>query len=603
VSDPPSLQHPLGIEAVHWSSGPGADLLVRVAGRWRRRRPATTVAPVLVIDTEHQRHRFPALAEPPSVRGAQAGLWVVCFVVPAALAPYLGGRLALMLGSVSISLPPAVVDPAEPMGAAATIPDDPGPIVITDQRDRRCEPADAEAANREARALLDCLELELTQARRETARLRAELDLAEGKRRQAEQLAHSEAAMRLDHGRDHDARIHRHREDARSVLELLQAVQIHARELASDVETLRRASDEAAAPPVAARPVALKQARHGGPGVRPRVLAAELALAHSTLVALRSPNVAPVARGEPGAHPGAPEHPRDSDLAGVVAPQRLEAALARLREERPEPEVDPGEQRHGEATTSGDAPSALPAAPAPPPPPPWLRNALRNLLREDAAIVGRLVIGLLPAQGLVASGTIRYDIAFSPGDCRAVTVSQGEVHLVAHREPRRLDEVDFRIEGDLAGLGRLLLYGSLRRRFSRRVARVLGERRALAALDGLVRVQVPLSALHAAGVRLAPELAFQLAAGMIDPAWTAGERFTIGHQSAGARGRVYLLVRDGERVRVSREPPLGPVASTIRSTDEELVAFLAGGPEIEVRGATQPVALLCAWIARAQRES
>jgi hypothetical protein len=600
VSDPPSLQHPLGIEAVHWSSGPGADLLVRVAGRWRRRRPATTVAPVLVIDTEHQRHRFPALAEPPSVRGAQAGLWVVCFVVPAALAPYLGGRLALMLGSVSISLPPAVVDPAEPMSAAGAIPDDPGPIVITDQRDRRREPGDAEVADREARALLDCLELELTQARRETARLRAELDVAEHKRRQAEQLAHSEAAMRLDHGRDHDARIRRHREDARSVLELLQAVQIHARELAHDVETLRRASDEAAAPPLAVRPVTLERARHGGPGVRRRVLAAELALAHSTLVALRSPNVAPVARGEPVAPGGAPEHPRHPDLAGVVAPRRLEAALARLREERPEPEVDPGEEPGGRATAAPAVP-----APAPPaaPPPAWLRNALRNLLREDAAIVGRLVISLLPAQGLVASGTIRYDIAFSPGDCRAVTVSRGEVHLTARREPRGLDEVDFRIEGDLAGLGRLLLYGSLRRRFSRRVARVRGERRALAALDGLVRVQVPLSALHAGGVRLAPELAFQLAAGMIDPAWTAGERFTIGHQSAGAQGRVFLLVRDGERVRVSREPPLGPVGSTIRATGEELVAFLAGGPEIEVRGATQPVALLRAWIARAQRES
>jgi hypothetical protein len=230
---------------------------------------------------------------------------------------------------------------------------------------------------------------------------------------------------------------------------------------------------------------------------------------------------------------------------------------------------------------------------------------LKRLLREDPALVGELILRLLPAQALVVSGTLRYDIALGGGDCRAVTVSDGTVHLTAGRAPRSLTGLDFRIEGDLAGLGRLLLYGALRRRLSRRVARVRGDRRALAALDRLVREPVALSELYRAGVRLEPALALALVAGMIEPTWTVGERFAVGHESPEGRGGVYLLVRDGERARVSRRPPLGPVATTIRCTDAALLSLLAGesAGEVAVRGANRPAALVCGWIARAQRDS
>jgi hypothetical protein len=111
--------------------------------------------------------------------------------------------------------------------------------------------------------------------------------------------------------------------------------------------------------------------------------------------------------------------------------------------------------------------------------------------------------------------------------------------------------------------------------------------------------------MHAAGVRLDPELALLLVAHMIDRSWTAGKRFTVGHESPGGGDRVYLLVRDGAPPRVSREPPLGPVATTIRCSDERLMTLLSGGsaPGAVVRGAAAPVILLREWIARAQRES
>jgi hypothetical protein len=225
------------------------------------------------------------------------------------------------------------------------------------------------------------------------------------------------------------------------------------------------------------------------------------------------------------------------------------------------------------------------------------------LLRADPEAVGAVITALLPAQDLAVAGPVSYDIALSAVDCRAVTLGDDEIHLDRLATPRPLEEVDFRIEGDLAALGRLLVYGSLRRRLSRRVARVRGDRNALSALDWLVREPIGLEELYRAGVRLDPELALVLVAYVVDPSWTAGERFTVGHESPS--GRVYLLVRNGARPRVSRRPPLGPVATTIRCSDEQLLAFLAGvaGAEVVVRGASTPVASLREWIARAQRDS
>ncbi|MDQ6805960.1 MAG: hypothetical protein M3065_13555, partial [Actinomycetota bacterium] len=359
MSEPAGLQHPLGIEAVHWSGATGSDLVVRVAGRWRRRRTATTGSPVLAIETEHQRYRFAALPEPPSVRSSQPGLWQVSFRIPASLAPYLAGRLTLMLGSVSISLPPAVADPGEPIAPAGeekalrAVPD---PVVLADRRDRQGELAEhealrragnAEAANAEARALLDWLELELTQARQESERLQVELALAERKRRQAEQLAHSEKAMRLDLGRDHAARIRRHQADARAVLELLDAAQTHAHDVGREIETLRQAAETAGS--------------RGGLDRRTRALAAELSLARST-------PPAPVAEVVPVSGPPsglaleiamqaihASRNPRgvSRESATVGIETRLEGALLRLAAERADGEEllggGPGRERSHEA--------------------------------------------------------------------------------------------------------------------------------------------------------------------------------------------------------------------------------------------------------------
>jgi hypothetical protein len=361
-------------------------------------------------------------------------------------------------------------------------------------------------------------------------------------------------------------------------------------------------------------------------------------------VAARAAPAASPPVGEQAAPPAGGRNGEDPDPRlqenGAVAPDRLAAALHRLREESPRPE-EPARDRGGAgepervagpvklAHEAGravgparDATGATGGSGARLPDPairrspgsqldpaqpraaaaPWLRPTLKRLLREDPAIAGRLVTHLLPAQRLVA-GPIRYDLVLGDAGCLAVTVRDDEVRVDLRHEPRPVSECPFRIEGDLAGLGRLLVYGPLRRRLWRGVAAVRGGRGALGALEALVAEPLSLRELDAAGVRLDPGLTLQLVAGMIDPSWTEGERFTLGHESRGSAGRAYLLVRDGARVCVSRSAPLGPVASTVLCPDGQLLTLLAGGSpsEATVLGAAGPVARLRDWIARAER--
>jgi len=617
--------------------------------------------------------------------------------------------------------------PAAPPGHSAALAAAPDQALLAERRVRHAElmerralrrADDAEAATREATARMQRLEQELADARRDGERLRAGLEQAERKRQQSDQLAHSEAAIRLELEREHAARLRRHQAEAATVLELLQAVQARARGLAREVEALGRAADailDQAPPAVAVAAAASEPVRAAAAAyqdvdratrVRARVLCAELTIARSTQTA-RAPTVAAdlawgvrrlrdeleqersaragveaqwaqdrlratliaeaiegvgrqldrvravglpapagteAAAARPTPQTSAPTGERPDPPAqpdAAVTPDRLAAALHRLREELPAP-ASTAESPVSDATTPRDHAAArhqaallelvegrLSEAPADPaasqrppadpaagghheaPPDPdvsasrivcWLAPTMKRLLRQDPALAGSLVIQLLSAQRLVARSA-DYDLALADAGCMAVTVQDGEVRVERRQEPRQLGESGSTIEGDLAGLGRLLVYGPLRRRLSRRVASVRGDRGALRDLQALVKAPLSLGELVGAGVRLDPELTLQLVACMIDPSWTRGERFTLGHESRGAAGRAYLLVRDGASLLTSEHPPLGPVATTILCPGEQLLTLLADGSAAEatVLGAAGPVALLRGWIARAQR--
>ncbi|HYV16233.1 MAG TPA: hypothetical protein VE972_09435 [Conexibacter sp.] len=265
---------------------------------------------------------------------------------------------------------------------------------------------------------------------------------------------------------------------------------------------------------------------------------------------------------------------------------RLNAARERLQATVP---VD--------ASESDDAPS-----PPTGPPSAWLPNALRALTREDPETVGRILAGMLPAQGLVTQRTLCYDLVLS-GRCTAVDVGAEGTRIVARERPRGRGNVDFRVKTDAAGLARLL-YG--RRRLRRR-ARVRGSRRRLEELRRLATEPLTLRDLASVGATLDPALVFTLAALAIDPVDTYGHRFTVAHAAlAGGPPDAWLRIQNGVAPAVLRARPGEQPIATIRCTRGALLPVLAGiaPPPGEsaaaVDGDPEALDLIRTWIARVE---
>jgi hypothetical protein len=266
--------------------------------------------------------------------------------------------------------------------------------------------------------------------------------------------------------------------------------------------------------------------------------------------------------------------------------ERLNAARERLQATAP---VD--------ASESDDAPSAPTG-----PPSAWLPNALRALTREDPETAGRILAGMLPAQGLVTQRTLCYDLVLS-GRCTAVDVGAEGTRIVARERPRGRGNVDFRVNTDAAGLARLL-YG--RRRLRRR-ARVRGSRRRLEELRRLATEPLTLRDLASVGATLDPALVFTLAALAIDPVDTYGHRFTVAHAAlAGGPPDAWLRIQNGVPPAVLRARPGEQPIATIRCTRGALLPVLAGiaPPPGEsaaaIDGDAEALDLIRGWIARVE---
>ncbi len=265
------------------------------------------------------------------------------------------------------------------------------------------------------------------------------------------------------------------------------------------------------------------------------------------------------------------------------------------------------------------APTALaptapePTAPEPPVPTdrparPWLAKAFRTLSARDASSAGRLLLALLPAQRAADPRPVAYDLVLGDLATARVTVSSASTQIDLGDTPRPMAEVDFRLTGDLAGTARLLIAGGLERLIARclrlgRLARIDGDRGRLAALENLIAAPLSLRQLVAAGVRLDPVLSLTVAALMIEPEWTAGERFTIAHREPRApTPGAYLHILGGRPPLAAAEPPHGPVATVIVCAADELPAVLAAEPSasFSIEGEQRPLALVRRWLDRAQ---
>lgn len=666
MAEPPGSQLGLGIEAVEWLPAGETSATVVVTGRWRRR-PSWQGRPVLVIEAEGRRHRFPAIPDPPSVAGAAPGTWRISFSIPAWLAPGLGGRAWLQLGVVLVPLPavaerqdPGMVpgDVAEPSPAEAKATESAPASEVSDTRGQAAFGDEPQTADMLSAAAGLSSRIKQLDAERRAAAAHAEAEEVRGaelERQLAESRLHAEQAQRLAR----EAELERER--------LLNAPQTMRRaswreQLPAELELARR-SPPARDGTHRSRPDgdlarrAVEQLRREQQSVRAaeldnwRARTAELErqLGESARRAeqlyeviddLRS--LLDVIRGVPfdqiavevaetgpagdagGVKPAEddPGVATGPDATPDIQPGRLDAALSKLREAIPPVDADEGAEgpedadaEHGVAATSErpeseqrrleTEPERRPAEPLPAVAPPtrksWLLRTLRALAKDDPATAGRVALGLLPAQALATADPLTYDVLLSDVGTFHVTAGENGTSVVRARQARDPAGLDFQLKGELGTFARLLVAGPIRRRLERGVAELTGSRKALAALLALVRTPYGLRELYAAGVRLEPSLALTLIAGMIEPQWTVGHRFTIAHR--GPQASVYLRLPGGARPSVSATPPLGPVAATVVCEPEQLLAVLAadGFGTATIRGRSDALELLRGWVARAQR--
>ncbi|MBB4665281.1 hypothetical protein [Conexibacter arvalis] len=306
-------------------------------------------------------------------------------------------------------------------------------------------------------------------------------------------------------------------------------------------------------------------------------------------------------RGEAGAHsPGTPLDAVRAEDAGATP--SVDEAVA-----EPAPRGDGDAQAAGQATRPSPGKAlvlgraALPQVGADPtgPPAAWLPAALRRLLQSDPETAGRIVVGMLPAHGLVTLRDLGYDLVIADRGTVAVDVRDGRASVRALDGPRIGERLDFRVTATHAGLARLLLG----RRGLRRRARVRGSRRRLKELRRLVQEPLTLRDLAASGATLEPALALWLAALAIDPADTFGHRFTIAHAPLpGGPADAWLRIQQGTAPSVVRTRPGEEPLVTLRCTRGALLALLAGvapppGEGAAIDGDPAALELVRGWIA------
>jgi hypothetical protein len=195
----------------------------------------------------------------------------------------------------------------------------------------------------------------------------------------------------------------------------------------------------------------------------------------------------PVVEAEPEAEPvDAPV------MAAEPAADPVEASIPdpepEASEELPEPEVDP----------EGAVPAPSVASQLGRP---RLEGAFRRLAATEPAAAGTLLLELLALQHAVHPRPVAYDIVLGAGEgCVAVSSADGATTVTVAGAPRPLDEVDFQLIGDRAQVAKLLIAGRLRQRWGIGVARVRGQRAALAAPLALLSLPLDLPAPAGASV-------------------------------------------------------------------------------------------------------
>jgi ribonucleoside-diphosphate reductase beta chain len=240
------------------------------------------------------------------------------------------------------------------------------------------------------------------------------------------------------------------------------------------------------------------------------------------------------------------------------------------------------------------------------------QQALERMAREAPELAARLIIQGLPAAAARIPGELRYDLTVDDVGSYRIAVVNGRAEVTRRSDGSWDDaqdngDVDFRLRADARTLARMAAGESPARLMLSGQLRISGKRRRALRLRAMGDGEVNIADAVKQGAWIDVDAIHRALEYLIDPEWTEGHSFTVGYIVEG-EGEWYVQVRDGEPVRVTREPP-GDVESRVflgRDTYRRLLAGELTPTQVmqrqlsKVVGPIYPMTLLGRWMERSQ---
>ena len=169
--------------------------------------------------------------------------------------------------------------------------------------------------------------------------------------------------------------------------------------------------------------------------------------------------------------------------------------------------------------------------------------------------------------------------------------------------PRGRSEAEFHLTAEALTLAELIAGVPHKVGRFRGPIRVSGRKRRHKPLRAIPAARLSFAEAARAGARLEPGLVFRTFPYVVHAAWSRGHQFTVAQTVAEATW--YVTVGNGKGIRVQTTPPEEGADATVTMTAEGFGYLLRGEPapaghRPSVRGDREVVALLKAWIDRAQ---
>ena len=230
-----------------------------------------------------------------------------------------------------------------------------------------------------------------------------------------------------------------------------------------------------------------------------------------------------------------------------------------------------------------------------------LRRTLLALAREDGVAAGALLVGLLPAQGVVIEGALTYDLTVRGVGTFAVFVADGSARVVRLSRRRPRGQALFHLAADPCVLAELLAGERDKVRRFRRKAKLSGKRKRARELLLLAGTRLSLADAVKAGARLEPALVYRALPLAVDPEWTRGHSFTVAQQiTEFAPNAWHITARDGQPLRVVQRNSHTGADATVTMSQAAFERMLRDEPPVlgdrpSIRGDREAVAALKRW--------